>query len=98
MAEQSVKCRRNSWRKTRSVDEPYYQVTDHRSGFVYKVLKMNADPRKDYASAMCLVTSPYTGPSGDMGDTYVTEIPGLVKAGVRAHDASRCQHCGEPNH
>lgn len=80
-----AKVMRNSWTKMRDAENPYHQATDHRTGFVYKVLKVNKDPRKPYASAFCLVTSPYTGPSGDMGDTYVTEVPGLVEAWTKAH-------------
>ena len=75
---------KNTWRKSRKADNPYYEITT-RDGWNYKVLKMNHDPRKPFASAFCIVTTPMTGSSGDMGDTYVTEVPGLVAAWIKAH-------------
>ena len=76
---------KNTWRKAMKKETAYYHVEDPRTGFEYWVLKMNHDPRKPFASAMCIVVSPYTGSGGDMGDTYVTEVPGLTEAWIKAH-------------
>jgi hypothetical protein len=35
-----------------------------------------------YARAFCLVTSPMTGESGEMGDTYLYDIGGNLLSGV----------------
>lgn len=77
---------KNTWRKKRKfTEEPYYTVTD--GDWKYEVFCLKKDPRLPFAAAYCRVTSPNTGPGGDIGDTYVTEVPGLVDAWLRAHEA-----------
>ena len=77
---------KNTWRKTIKVEnkaDAYYTVTD-RSGFTIYVLSVPKDPRKPFAGAICLMAHP--SPSlGGYGNTYVTEIPGLVAAWLKAH-------------
>jgi hypothetical protein len=55
-------------------------------GWTWYVLKTYQSPEKaatnPYARAFCLVTSPMTGPSGDMGDTYLNDIGGSLISGV----------------
>jgi hypothetical protein len=77
---------KNQWRKKRTKENPYYEIEDARTGFHYYVLNVNSDPRKPYARAFCLVVPQFTGALGDFGDTYCTEIPGLVDAWVKAHE------------
>ena len=63
--------------KTRPIEKPYLTVTDGR--FTFKVLKAySADPDKPYARWLCEVTSPYTGPIGDIGDTYISDVAGVI--------------------
>ena len=70
----------NLMAKTRPADQPYLTVEDPRiPGWTTKVLKANVkNPDQPYASAFCLVTSPMTGPAGDMGDTYWADIEGRI--------------------
>lgn len=73
---------KNPYGKTVDKAHAYFTLTDpNMSGWTWYVLKVNQSPAKalqnPYASAFCLVISPHTGPSGDMGDTYINEIPGL---------------------
>lgn len=69
---------KNLWSKTVSKENAYLVTTDG-NGWTYYVLKAykarkseKADP---YARWLCLVVTPYTGSSGDMGDTYVSDVP-----------------------
>lgn len=67
----------NPMGKTRSVDNPYLTVEGN--GWTYKVLKANTtDPGKSGGSWFCAVSSPYTFGGYDMGDTYITQVQGIV--------------------
>lgn len=64
---------KNPCGKTRPADRPYevWQSGE----WTWNVLKKwQADDDKPNARWFCLVITPYTGPSGDMGDVYVSEI------------------------
>lgn len=70
---------KNPYGKTVTKENAYAVYTDPRlPGWTWYVLKLNQSPEKaaknPYASAFCLVTSPMTGGSGDMGDTYLNDI------------------------
>lgn len=74
---------KNPYGKTRPNSLPYaVYVQDLRGVGEWRtsILKLNQSPEKaaqnPYASAFCVVVTPYTGPSGDMGDTYLKDIPG----------------------
>lgn len=75
---------KNPWGKMRPKDKPYVTLADYRCAFTYHVMKCWSDPRKPYARAFCWVVSPDTGPSGDMGDCYAKDIPGLIDAWCHA--------------
>ena len=68
--------------KSRKADAPYLIVEDPRfgpGGWVTKVLKAyTADPDAPYARWFCVVTTQFTGSFGDMGDTYLTDVTGIV--------------------
>lgn len=65
--------------KSRKVEAPYLTVEDPRTGFIYKVLKAwQSDPDKPYARWFCAVSSPYTYGGYDMGDTYVSDVRGII--------------------
>jgi hypothetical protein len=55
-------------------------------GWEWRILKTYQTPKKaeenKYARAFCLVTSPMTGPSGDLGDTYLSDIGGELISGT----------------
>ena len=72
----------NRWGKTRPASDPYVTLKD--GDWTYMVLKAYQAPEKErdnrYARAMVLVVTPYTGSGGDMGDTYIKEIPGYREA------------------
>lgn len=65
-------------RKVRKMTEvPWLKVRSQMFGgeTITSVLKNNqADTLKSGASAFCLVMSPATGPLGDLGDTYWTQV------------------------
>ena len=68
---------KNLWSKTRPPSNPYLTI---RSGdWTWSVLKAyqsrSAELKNPYARWLCLVATPMTGPSGDMGDTYISSIP-----------------------
>jgi len=72
-----------------TLDERAYAVygDDPRlPGWTWYVLKMNQAPanaaKNPYASAFCLVTTPMSGPYGDLGDTYLSDIGGRLLHGV----------------
>lgn len=76
---------KNTWRKSRPIDNPYYQVTD-RYGFTRKVLRLYGDPRKPYARAFMATTNPDPGVATDeLGDDYTENVQGLVAAWLKAH-------------
>src|SRR3990172_13342381 len=63
--------------KTRPGKKPYLIVVN--GSWEYRVLKANTpNPGKVGGSWFCLVTTPFTGPSGDMGDTYISDVQGTV--------------------
>jgi len=64
--------------KTRKEDAPYITIETPGWGTT-KVLKAySADPDKPFARWFCVVVTDMTGPSGDMGDTYIAEITGRI--------------------
>ena len=72
---------KNPCGKCRKTENPYetYQV----NGWTWYVLKWNAIPGKNpYASAFCKVVSPYTGPSGELGDTYFRDFRSYTRTQV----------------
>jgi len=73
---------KNPFSKTRKTDNPYFTFT--MGDWEYKVLKLYNAPDKavkdPFARAFVLVTTPMTGPGGDMGDEYVKNVPGLKAA------------------
>lgn len=56
--------------------ENAYEVWRSRDGSWtwYCLKKWQADDSKPYARWFCLVTSPFVGESGELGDVYVSEI------------------------
>jgi hypothetical protein len=63
--------------KTRPTDRPYLIVED--GDWTYRVLRAySKDPNAKFARWFCQVVTPYTGASGDLGDTYVTQVTGKV--------------------
>lgn len=64
--------------KTRPVDNPYevWQAGD----WTWKVLKKyHSDDNKPGARWFCQVHSPFTLPSGDMGDVYASEVKRVAR-------------------
>ena len=59
---------------------------DRLPGWTWYVLKTYQSPdnaaKNPYARAFCLVTSPYTGELGDLGDTYYSNIGRRLVAGT----------------
>lgn len=67
--------------------DAYAVYTDPRTpGWTWYVLKMYQTPeaavKNPYARAFTLVTSPMTGESGDLGDTYLKDIGYTLVSGV----------------
>jgi hypothetical protein len=63
--------------KTRPVSNPWLTVKSN--GWTWKVLKAySADPDKPFARWFCDVSSPFTAPSSDMGDTYTADVFGVI--------------------
>lgn len=61
--------------KTRTVDNPYEVWQSFDGTWTWNVLKKwQVDDNKHMARWFCVVVTPMTGPSGDMGDVYVSEI------------------------
>lgn len=69
----------NPYGKRRDVSNPYFTLTQ--AGWEWKVLKIYSKPAKSlsdpYSRAHCFVTSPFC-PSGEYGDVYVRDVPGLA--------------------
>jgi hypothetical protein len=64
---------KNECAKTRPADNPYEVWVA--GDWTWNVLKKwQADDDKPYARWFCKVVTPFTGPSGDLGDVYVSEI------------------------
>ena len=64
--------------KTRPASNPYETYVS--GDWTWKVLKHYQAPEAEYANpyarVFCLVVTPMTGELGDMGDTYIRDIPG----------------------
>ncbi|WP_369676706.1 hypothetical protein, partial [Enterococcus faecium] len=75
----------NPYGKTRKQDNPYAVYEDKRTGWTWKILKLNQRPdmaaKNQYASAFCAVSSPMTMGSSDLGDTYLSDIGGTLVSG-----------------
>jgi len=66
---------KNLCAKTRPETDPYEVWVSESDGWTWLVLKKwQADDDKPFARWFCKVTSPMTGPSGDLGDVYVNEV------------------------
>lgn len=69
----------NPFAKTVPQEQAYYKHTSP-DGWTWYVRKLYKSPKAtlhdSYARAFCTVVSPYA-PSGDMGDVYVGDIPGM---------------------
>lgn len=66
-----------SLRKTAKIDSPHATFTCDRSGFEWRVLKVNAPkkgPHAPYATWFCAVKSPMTYGSWEYGDTYAKDV------------------------
>jgi hypothetical protein len=64
---------KNECGKARKVGNPYEVWVS--GDWTWNVLKKwQADDSKPYARWFCHVVTPMTGPSGDLGDVYVSEI------------------------
>lgn len=78
---------KNPYGKTVKKENAYavYGNDPRLPGWTWYILKLNQSPEKakanPSASAFCLVTSPMTGSSGDMGDTYLNDIGGVLISG-----------------
>ena len=65
--------------KTRPASNPWLTIFHKPSGWTWKVLKAySADPDAKYARWFCDVSSPFTAPSSDLGDTYISDIYGTI--------------------
>lgn len=75
----------NPYGKTRKQDNPYSIYEDKRTGWTWKILKLNQAPenakKNPYASAFCAVSSPDTYGRADLGDTYLNDIGGTLIQG-----------------
>lgn len=66
---------KNTQSKTRPDSNPYEIWRSFDGSWTWNVLKKwQADDNKPYARWFCRVVTPFTGPSGDLGDVYVSEI------------------------
>jgi hypothetical protein len=64
--------------KTRKLEQPWLTI-DGGDGWEYRVLQAHVeDPNKPYASWFCAVKSPNTFGGWDMGDTYISQIRGVI--------------------
>jgi hypothetical protein len=70
---------KNPFARTVKPEHAYFRIESN--GWSWSVLKLYQSPEASltnpYARAFCLVVTDFTGPSGDLGDTYVKDIPGL---------------------
>lgn len=76
--------------------DAYAVYADEASGWTWYVLKTYQSPEKAAANPMarafCLVTSPYS-PSGDLGDTYLSQIGGKL---IKGTDIRGARKQGDP--
>jgi hypothetical protein len=79
---------KNPYGKTVKPENAYavYGNDPRLPGWEWRVLKTYQSPERaagnKFARAFCLVTSPMTGPAGDMGDTYLSDIGGSLLSGT----------------
>jgi len=79
---------KNPYGKTVKREDAYavYGNDPRMPGWTWYVLKMYQTPEKahdnKYARAFCLVTSPIVGERGEMGDTYLSDIGGILIRGT----------------
>ena len=71
---------KNPYGKTAPVSAPH--ITISVDGWTYKILRLYNSPAAilkspQYKRALCCVTSA-DNIKGDLGDTYITDIPGLL--------------------
>lgn len=64
---------KNTAAKMRKIGDPY-EVWVAGDWTCNVLKKWQADDSKPYARWFCQVVTPMTGPSGDLGDVYVSEI------------------------
>lgn len=75
---------KNPAAKSRKADNPY--VTLKMGGWVWKVLRFwQADGSKPYGRAFCVVSSPFTMGSGDMGDVYLYDLQDAIGRGAEIY-------------
>jgi hypothetical protein len=68
---------KNECAKTRPASDPYEVWVA--GDWEWRVLKKwQADDNKPQARWFCQVITPFTGPSGDLGDVYVSEIKSVA--------------------
>lgn len=70
---------KNLWAKTVTQDKAYAVIKDESIGWTWYVLKAYQrralEKLNKQARVFCIVTSPMTYGHGDMGDTYISDIP-----------------------
>ncbi len=63
--------------RTRPADKAWLTIVDR--DWTWYVLKAyTGDPDAQYARWFCKVVTPYTGPMGDLGDCYISDISGRI--------------------
>lgn len=63
--------------RTRPATEPWLTIVA--GTWTWRVLKAySLDPDAPYARWFCDVRTPYTGRLGDLGDTYIAEVQGVI--------------------
>lgn len=70
-----------SLRKTATREAPHAVFTQ--GEWTWSVLKVNSPAKgllDPYASWFCIVVTPFTGPGGDMGDTYIADVSGTLQS------------------
>lgn len=68
---------KNECAKTRPDNDPY-EIWQHGDWTWYVLKKWQANDDKPYARWFCKVVTPMTGPSGDLGDVYVSDIKSVA--------------------
>jgi len=71
--------KKNLWAKSRTKENAYAVVKDESIGWTWYILKAYQrralEKTNRFARMFCLVVTPMTSELGDMGDTYVSDIP-----------------------
>lgn len=76
---------KNLYGKTVTADKAYAVYSADGGNWMTYVLKVNQAPgskKGRYSSAFVKVVSQFTGPSGDLGDSYLSDIQGTLVSGV----------------